>query len=369
MSVYYPQTAVRLLVVWETYDITQVTTRAERERLDEQSIRNPATIDIIAKSVNVDINDYTQADTFSLIIDYDQFPFDPRAMRSVQVTIAMENIPSGERIQLRKYNPRTEVDGNLVFIGFADIQEIAFDDASREVFLEGRDYMGLLLDTSRVLIDKKNAAGLVVGSKIAQKPKFTGKLITTAFTSLLREQRAFNGLNVEARLGSDPIPKINGDANNVAGTSYWHIIEKYVAREGLIAYMDLDKLVITNPRNLFAGSEQRLVQMVYGINLSRLSFNRYIGRQKTFNIRVKSRLPNGRRTKNNKTTIQAEMPKDAVTDRFKNLFGVKDASGKFVPKAFVEKQTDIRGTTEDAKPQYQYPFASALVYCTYYLLL
>lgn len=345
MSTYYPQAAVKLIVIWETFDNVQE--EAQQRALESEAIRNPAAFEVQAKSVTVDINDYTQADTFALTIDYNQFPFDPRTMRSVQVTIAMEDMRSRERIRIRdKLGDR---DSNIVFIGFADTQEISFDDRMREVYLEGRDYTGLLLDTSRILVDKRNAAGDIIGVKRAPRLRLAGKRVDIAFNSLLREKLAFRGLSVEVRLGGQKTPNLGKDGNKINNASYWHIIEKYISNIGLIAYMEVDKLVITNPRNLFATDQQRLVQMVYGANLSKLAFNRYIGRQKTFNIRVTSRQ------RGSKTILRTEMPKDAVTARFKNLFGVKDEqTGAFKATAYQERVPTANGTTQKVDPEYQY---------------
>jgi hypothetical protein len=80
MSIYYPQCAVKLRVTWEDFGSK------------DSSLLQVSDIDIQCRTVMVDRNDYSEADTVKLTIDYKAFPFDPRCVRSCGITVFMQNI-------------------------------------------------------------------------------------------------------------------------------------------------------------------------------------------------------------------------------------------------------------------------------------
>ncbi len=81
MSLYYPQAAITLGIIWEDFD-----------NKDEEFLQDIYKLPIISRSLNVQINDYREADTFTAEIDYKSFPFDPRTIRACRITIHMEDI-------------------------------------------------------------------------------------------------------------------------------------------------------------------------------------------------------------------------------------------------------------------------------------
>ena len=112
MGVYFPQATAILRVRWEN------------EKSTNSSFEEVSDLPILCKSVKVAINDYTQADTFEIEVDYKNFPFDPRCIRAVAVTIAMEDTKRifNEDNSLKYIVPR--IDGtnpNVVFVGFASV--------------------------------------------------------------------------------------------------------------------------------------------------------------------------------------------------------------------------------------------------------
>ena len=81
MSFYYPQAAIILRVLWEDFNLE-----------NDKELKKVYTIPILARSMSVKINDYTKADTFTAEIDYKNFPFDPRTIRSLGVSIFVQNM-------------------------------------------------------------------------------------------------------------------------------------------------------------------------------------------------------------------------------------------------------------------------------------
>jgi hypothetical protein len=276
MSFFFPKAALSLRAVFEDF-----TGKSDASKAPDY------TFVVRPKKLSVSINDYTQADTFSAEIDYKQFPFDPRCLRALEVTIHMEN--SREDI--------TPKQANTLFVGFADEESIEFDDTTRTVKFEGRDFTALLLD-----------APYPAGNLSFATP------VETLIGQLVKNLKATQRLTVENRTGEtlptlsqfapDFDPMGGGGKNAKKDENYWEVIQDIVSRAGLIAYIELDRLVITRPRALY--NSDKAIQFIYGKNLKRLEFKRKLGRQKGFNIRVRS-LPTGE-----KKPIDVKIPEEAT---------------------------------------------------------
>ena len=261
MGLFYPQAKITLGVIWEDFNFGS-----------QARLQKVYPLTVFAKRVTMNINDYTQADTFDCEIDYKNFPFDPRAIRACRVTVHMAD--AGE---LSEIEPNS---GNVVFVGFADEESISFDDSSRVVKLEGRDQTSLL-------IDRKYTGGTI---NVAEN-------IETTINQILQSLPETQNLRVDNRVGSLPVvgqfsphrnsaSKLGTQRSSAKDESCWDVIQDMVARAGLIAYIELDKLVISKPRVLYGNTTK--VQFVYGRNLKNLEFKRKIGRKKNFNVNVRS---------------------------------------------------------------------------------
>ena len=151
---------------------------------DDPILTDIYTLRVLARNLTVEINDYTEADTFTCEIDYKSFPFDPRNIRSCGVTIHVEDrekIFSGNSLDLLQ--PR---ESNTLFTGFADEESIAFNDDSRVVTMEGRDFTALFLDEKR----------------INTTPIPLARPVNEIIQTLINEQQATKELEVELRLGT-----------------------------------------------------------------------------------------------------------------------------------------------------------------------
>lgn len=292
MGVFYPQCAVTLRVRWEDFG-----DKAER-------FQKVWTMNILARRVRVNINDYLQADSFDMEVDFRNFPFDPRTIRAVGVTIHMQDMrklvdESGKEVQIR---PTRD---NAIFIGFADEEGITFDESKRTVKLEGRDFTGLLID-----------------QKYLGPPIDLEQTIEQLFFNLLSDLPAAADILVTNRVG-EPLPVLakfmpdkeegSGKKNPKRQESYWDVIQDVVARAGLIAYIELDRLIITRPRVLYNREKSKI--FIYGLNVSNFEMKRKIGRKKNFNVVVRSL------NLETKEVLEAKIPAEA-TDEWSKETGI-----------------------------------------------
>lgn len=283
MPRYYPQAAVTLRVVFEDFgdDLNPF-------------LRREYTIEAQARRVVVAINAYTEADTFELELDYKVFPFDPRAIRSCQVSIHMEDMEALEEFGTRRVIAPTK--DNAVFMGFADEDEMSFDEQSRTVKLKGRDFTGLLIDAKwpGTILDLGKPADLVI-THIVKLLKATQDIQTENRTGLLT-------LPVLTAFYPD-FGVLSGKRSAKKNETYWDVIQDICNRAGIVAYIELDVLVLTKPRTLY--DPKAAVQFVYGRNISDLQITRRMGKQKGFNVAVRSLI--------GKEVVLAEIPKDSTT--------------------------------------------------------
>lgn len=306
MSVYYPQAAATLRLVLEDFDT------------DDASLNDKYTFTVIPKMVEVEINDYNEADTFKMELDYKNFPFDPRTLRAVGVTIHMEDMEAlyNDSGRQKKIIPS---DDNAVFLGFADEESIELDANNRIIRLEGRDFTALLLDQKFLgpVVDKSQP-------------------LINIIRSLLDAIKSTENIAIENRTGEDlPSPaslvtdfsNLGSKKNSKKGSSYWDVITQIMFELGLVAFIEKDKFVIDKPRNAYVG-RQGFTQFVYGINLKSVKFKRKLGRFKGINIRVRGL------DFEKKEVINVDIPKDATSADLRGLgenkVPVMDVNGKKV---------------------------------------
>jgi hypothetical protein len=294
---------------------------------NDAKLQEVYSLPILAKRMTVNINDYTQADTFSCEIDYKQFPFDPRAIRACGVTISMQDMGKlffdGKSPLAIKPNAQ-----NTIFIGFADEESISFDDSSRTVKMEGRDMTGLLIDRPWL-----------------ETPPDLSRPLDVILAQILSGLKETQELKLDVRVKGD-LPTLGKYANSFSETaqtksgrkseSYWDVIQDLVVRAGLIAYIEVDKLVISKPRVLY--DEKKAVQFVYGRNLKNLEYRRKLGRRKNFNVHVLSLNPESR----TEPVLNAYIPKEA-TDEWAKEIGLKAEEIK-IPKI------DSQGNKSEDQP-------------------
>lgn len=293
MGAYFPQAAMTLRIRWEDFGDSQV-----------EKLKQVYVLPIRAKRTTVHINDYTQADTFECEIDYKYFPFDPRSIRACGVTIHMEDMARVFRSD-NSLNMIKPSENNKMFIGFADEESISFNDTTRTVKMEGRDFTSLLLDRvyPKGTVDLQSRLDVVLQGLL-------NELEETKEIEL--DNRIEEELPILASFMSDK-SELSGKKNVKRNEKYWEVIQDIVSRAGLIAYIELDKLVLTKPRALYKKSESKV--FVYGKNIKDLQFKRKIGRQKGFNVAVRSL------NIETKEVLEARIPAEA-TEAWANSLGI-----------------------------------------------
>jgi hypothetical protein len=297
MSFYFPQAAIIFRIVFENFDGSQTTTQTL-----ENNPFQLRTIHALAKNVSVQVNPYTQADTFHAEVDYKQFPFDPRTIRSCGITIHMQDMgklvnSDGSAAQIKPS------ESNVIFQGFADEDSMEFNEDTRTIRLEGRDFTGLFADTKYdgKTIPTDVPLDQIYAQLIAQLPG-VAKIAVTNLTGL--------PLPTLAQFAPDYVLN-DRKQNSRPNSSYWDVVQDLANRAALIVYIAQDKLIITTPRVLYGQSNNTL--MIYGQNLKGLSFKRKLGRKKNFNIAITSF------DFKNKTPVLAQIPKDGNADWLKAL--------------------------------------------------
>jgi hypothetical protein len=320
MSYFYPQAVCTLRIRWENFN-----------NANDSILQDNYTLRVLAKNITVTINDYTRADTFSATIDYSEFPFDPRTIRALGITVHLEdkrqlfitNKNSKNFNQLNLIEAKKE---NTIFQGFADEESIDFNDTTREVKFEGRDFTSLLIDApySGKALELGVPLNLIIKQLVNQLP---------ATQDLTVENRTGGILPTIASYAPDYNPLGTGRSSKKK-EKYWDVITEIVQRAGLIAYIELDKLVITRPRVLY--SQSKPYQFIYGKNLSSLNFSRKLGRQKGVNIIIRSL------NIERKEVLEVKIPEQATVEWAQSI-GVARSRQKIQK---VDKDGDIK--EEDA---------------------
>lgn len=304
MSIYFPQGLMSLRVILEDF---QQSSDARAQKVYNWTVK--------CRRLRASLNSYKEADTFEADIDYKNFPFDPRIVRACGVSIFMEdNEQLFDLERGRKLDTLVANRDNIIFQGFADTDRIQLSSDSRLVRLEGRDFTSLLIDREYFgdTIDTSQPLDKIIRALLDQLPQ-------TKFDIGQPGQ----GLIIENQTGEvlPTLADLNGSKDSLAGQknarkkrSYWDHIQELVENSGLIAYVAIDKLVITKPRNLYNRNEAKI--FIYGRNLSSLEFSRKLGRQKGFNVRVVSL------NIEKKELVEAKIPEEA-TEEWCRSIGVK----------------------------------------------
>jgi prophage tail gpP-like protein len=267
---------------------------------------------ICPMDVEVNINDYKTADKAKVSIGYDDFPFDPRTIKALGVTVHIEDMKGlvDEQGVRREIVASTK---NVVFQGFADEESITFSDQERKVTLDCRDFTGLLID-----------------ARWPGRQIVLTETISVTIEKILKELIATQNIRLVKKPAELPDPEIGkfypmiNDPHHMAKAddSYWDVIQDLATHAGLICYMELDTLVLAQPQRLYDRSGAK--QMIWGRNLKDLDFKRKLGRQRGLNVLVRSL------SLETKTVLEKKYPKDA---------GIPEQTiDKMHPNGTVEKQ-------------------------------
>ena len=265
-------------------------------------------------SCAVNINAYQLADTANMTFRFEDFPFDPRLIRSLRITVLILDLKQLRDVSSKDIKENLD---NAIFTGFADTHSIKLDESQRTISLECRDYTALLIDSTFDNANLEDEQGKRTRKIRKDRP------VKEIIQDLLSNVPAAKNIKIEDRSGrggenfAKAVPGFELRSGEEASDglyqftdrneTYWDVIVSICEAVALICYIELDKLVLTTPRILYQGGIQskRTLQFVYGYNLMSLEFFRNLGKKKKFNILLKSF--NIRENKR----IQVSIPRDA----------------------------------------------------------
>lgn len=300
MRVYYPKALVQIDAVLHDYGDT--------------SQKNEFHFVVSPVSIAININAYNLADTFNMTVRFEDFPFDPRLIRSVRVTVLILDLKENRNFTAQDISSNID---KVVFTGFADKHDIKLNEGDRVVSMEGRDYTALLIDSTFDNANLEDEEGKRVRAIRLDRP------VKDIIQDLLSNVPSAKNIEIEDRSGrgGENFKKIAPSFTLVSGEqssdglyqytdkneTYWDVIVSICEASALICYIELDKLVLTTPRVLYQGGIQgkQTLQFIFGYNLMNLQFFRNLGKKKKFNILLKSF--NVRENER----IQVSIPRDA----------------------------------------------------------
>lgn len=370
--IYYPECRAILQVIFDGFGSP-----------DDDS--DPMIIPILPKSATVHVNSYKQADSWELVFDAGDLPFDPALIRAGAVEIYVfqtAGIDDARRVLSRR-EPLTDPDTGGVRTR-ADIDTLALElgtPASRDKFTLGHKprIVGLFDDSDIELSDSGKWVSIkgqdytahLIGEQWKPDPDGrarripTGKRIDDLVRDLLAEVDPDGHLTVDVRGIEDaalPIvgsSEVDGHKRGIPveqSTSYWDVIYKVVERHGLIVFVDGLDVVISRPKTITDKDTSTIRRLAWGRNLSNLRLSRHLGMEQAPTIVVRSYDPRTRKT------INVEYP-DGALDKSRVFKGAIKAPkgglsrGKFVDKfkaAGTDKPKKARKVTTTVRQRDEY---------------
>lgn len=239
-------------------------------------------IQIVPLNAAVHLNPYSEADECKLRFDYSAFPFNPQIARAVRVGVHMGNVPSVDAV----FEPSQY---NTLFLGHADDGDWEPGE-DNTINLNCRDHTSLLLDEtwSGAQVDLRKPLDEIVRAVLDSSP-------------------ATKPMRLELR-GLAEAPVLAAGRGDAGGEGLaakktekvWDVIARLMHEAGLIAYVELDSLVIAPAQTV--STDTSAPAFVYGGNLERLRIEKDISGRTVQNIMVRAWDPTTR------TTLEAFYP-------------------------------------------------------------
>lgn len=328
------------------------------------------------------VNGYRKADELDLSFEWSAVPFDSRAIRAIFVlhyegTVPAESWGTG----IRERSPGSPSPSgylvpatgeNLRFMGTIDEIQDAHGDSGDELSMKGRDLTGILIDAKfPPKLDIKIGVGKTILDAI-RSILDTNELFELIRGPFLRSEEALPALS-PARYPRLAIPAKERHKKDKSGgtgfvlrhppkgggqSTYWDVITELCVSHGLRPMIDLDRLVLVEPRVLYKelpteilspgqltfptkyrrqiGDTSPIRRMVYGVNVAALRFSRKLGRVKAPIVEVSSVNPDAKKA-SERLLIARHPP-----EKYKQLTQAKQ-------KARTANSVDATGTKPQAK--------------------
>lgn len=305
MARYYPQAHSILRVVFDGFGVD--------DQDSEQKV-----IPVRPKQATVVRNSYRQADSWELTFEAEDFPMDPRMVRTGQAEIWLYATPSVKEKSLITAHgsldvpviPRSlmeavqeEADASAVspgsstpvgrkrskikaptIAGLFDEHSIEYSNSGKWVTIHGQDYTALLLAKQWPPLPNGRARKIPVGERLDRLLK---RLLAEADTTDRME------LVIEGVRAKDiPIVRANpvGSKRGIpieSDTSYWDVLYKLARRYGLVLFVRGVEVVLARPYNIGAHNVHRVRSMAWGRNLETLEMTRKMGMETAPSVIVK----------------------------------------------------------------------------------
>lgn len=315
---WYPQARVILQVILDGYGAT---------------VRDsePLIIPVLPKSATVHRNSYKQADSFELIFEANDLPFDPDLVRAGAAEVYLYHVSElgeDQRVVSRKdplaapdpssTRPRGPMEtlaleaqlpnskdkftwGNKpTIVGAFDRDDLELDSSGKWVTIAGQDYTALLAGIQWKPLPNGRARRIPTGDRLDD-----------FINVMLGEADPGGKLRVRVRgIEDTDLPTVGkGEvASNKRGipveqdTSYWDVMYKTVTRYGLILFVDGLDVVISRPKTISDGDQSTIRRMAWGRNLETLKLSRELGKLQAPTIVARSYDPSTGQT------LSAEYP-------------------------------------------------------------
>jgi len=307
--------------------------------------------DVQATHSQRSINSYRAADELELKLPWKDLPFDARLVRSILVlhyegTVSADGFATGQRDGF--VVPATG--RNVRFVGIADEITDDHSDEGDTITLKCRDLTGVLLD-EQFPTDAEIAVvpGATIVEAVEQVLRSAGPIADLIRGPFLRpaslaptiiDPKLYPRLATRASLrrqaneGKGPAKAaVIRNVVKAEAVTYWDLITDLCVSHGLIPTIELDALVIQEPRTFFRGAPEgfaeqanqtlfpttyrRLIgdhqypyrRLKYGHDLSSLRFSRKLAGVKTPAVRVNIRNPDAKDA--SKRLISVIHPPDA----------------------------------------------------------
>ena len=274
---------------------------------------------VIPISCDVEIPTIRSAGKFKIRMNYSDVPFDPRVFSAVAVTIRFGTIPTASTSNFSSNGGPIRPDPNRfagVMVGVADSAFVEHTDTGSYIELEGRDLRGLLSDSKAPAavfskLDLRKNIVDVVGQILDQHPfgKYIKPIIqytASDFPDGLPSPYA-SGDATRVQLGADG----KGSTASTSASdevSFWDLIVNYCFICGTVPYftttrnVNAESVLVIQPlrsyyeqenapnrpfiRDLDDGRQIVVRELMYGRDISRLSFERKFQGAKGRGIRV-----------------------------------------------------------------------------------
>jgi nitrogen regulatory protein PII-like uncharacterized protein len=281
-------------------------------------------IDAIPVEMLIEQNGHNAADTIELKIDNEKFPFDPRIIRGITIEAFLADMGDYQTGYWERQPVNALRDDHGRFAGVIDEVETGFDDEWRWTKLKGRDYTAFFVDA--VVLDtdvsyKKDGVNVSLRAILEDiiASRFETENLSLDWPKKLKDiyPAEYKGAAAEGR---------KGERKTREGESVWEAIQELCFDAGVIAYFDLDKLVVRLPRELFSDTLEPSTfwYMTLGRDILSYSPLREMGRQSGINVRVTSY------DTAKKKTLRAHSPKDPADAKKPKISGseIADDGGK-----------------------------------------